>query len=153
MFAFNGTTKEVTVSGVSTFTADELHEASVAWSVLEENMQFLMPTEANGKFEMGTSIFSDLIFRVLNGWKLKPSGYSASDTIAVVGTIIAQTGTLTTPPTVGACPVWIFTVASNGMIMESSTGAGLTVSAIADEVMSRGVATDVSVEEIIEDNI
>ena len=153
MFVFDGTTKYITVSGVSTFTADELHKAAMTWSVLSANMKYLIPTSVSGKEPLGGGVYTDLIYVLENGWKLQPDGYAAGSQILVQGTLITSDSSIrTVEHLTGECPGWTFQVATYGTV--SVTGSGVTAQDkidIADEVMSRDVATDASVEEIVED--
>lgn len=121
----NGSTKEITLSVDTVFAFHDIYVTIVDWSAQSSNMQFLLPCSGNGKITLGTSVYTDSIYTLLNGWKLKPSGYSEGDQIQITGTVVTDDSSARTKPqTVGECPVWIFTVATNGIIAESGGGGG-----------------------------
>lgn len=125
MFVFDGINKEIVVSDVSSFSADQLHKAAVSWSVLSVNMQYLLPTSASGKSPLGNSVYTDIIYVLENGWKLKPSGYGEGQQILVSGTFItSDSSPRTLPQDDGECPSWVFQVNTFGTI--STIGSGVT---------------------------
>jgi hypothetical protein len=123
----SGADKLITLDTDTTFTWKDIYDACVDWAVLEANMQYLIPMVGSGKAALGGSVYTDVIFVLSNGWKLKPSGYTAGDTITITGTGITDDASdRTTAPTTGDAPVWVFQVATYGTISSVSTGSGLS---------------------------
>jgi hypothetical protein len=79
--AFDGDTKLITLTSGTTFIDKDIYDAAVDWSVLEGNMQYLLPMD-----------FVSPDYRLLNGWKLEASGYASGTLINVTGSIVAVTG-------------------------------------------------------------
>ena len=119
--AFDGPNRLVTLTTSLAFSVhDDIYVAAVQWAALQGNMQYLAPMDSSGKAAISAGIYTDSIFRLANGWKLKPSGYSAGDQVTVSGTLITDDGTArTVPPTVGSAPVWVFTVSTNATLISS----------------------------------
>ena len=123
----DGANKLITLDTDTSFTASEIYTAAVDWAVLEANMQYLIPMTGSGKADLGGSVYTDIIFILTNGWKIKPSGYTAGDQITVTGTLITSDASArTVSPTTGGEPVWVFQVATYGTISSVSTGSGLS---------------------------
>lgn len=121
-----GTSKLLTLDTATSFDfRTDIYRPLVDWSCLHDNMQYLLPCQGSGKITLGGGVYTDLIFTLLNGWKLKPSGYTNGDQISVVGTLVTSDSSVpTVAPTVGGYPQWLFKVATNGII--TAVGSGLT---------------------------
>ena len=119
MITIDGDNKIITLDTDTSFDFKDIYTAIIDWSVLEGNMKYLLPCQGSGKIPIGGSVYTDIIFTLLNGWKLKPSGYTTGDQISVSGTLVTDDGSdLTLAPTVGGCPIWIFKVATYGTVMD-----------------------------------
>jgi len=79
--SLNGATKLITLTTGTTFVDKAIYDASVDWSVIDTNMQYLLPMD-----------FVSPNYRLLNGWKLNASGYSAGQLISVTGSVTAVSG-------------------------------------------------------------
>lgn len=123
--SINGSTKEITLSGSLSFDFHDIYVALVDWAYLSTNMQYVLPCSGEGKIGLGGAVYTDSIYTLLNGWKLKPSGYTEGDQISVSGTLVTDDGSARTKSqTVGDCPVWVFQVATNGVVV--AVGSGLS---------------------------
>ena len=80
------------ISGVISFTGNELYSEATDWADEPGNMSYTPPVDANGQFALGGGISSDAIYRILEPWKLKP--YDGTYTLTVVGTVITDGGIL-----------------------------------------------------------
>lgn len=109
-----------------TITAQEIYNAAMDWADSPEAMGYDLPMSSTGFANLGGGAYTDKIFILINGWKLKP--YSGTYTLTVIGTIIAidQEGNpypRTVPPDSGEVQ-WVFQVTSQGII--SVQGSGIT---------------------------
>jgi len=109
-----------------TITAQTIYNEAMDWADSPEAMGYDVPMSSTGYANLGGGAYTDKIFILINGWKLKP--YPGTYTLSVVGTIIAldQEGNpypRTVPPDSGEVQ-WVFQVSSQGII--SVTGSGVT---------------------------
>lgn len=109
-----------------TITAQEIYNAAMDWAESPEAMGYDLPMSATGYANLGGGAYTDKIFILINGWKLKP--YPGNYTLTVIGTIIAldEQGNpvpRTVPPDSGQVQ-WVFQVSSQGII--AVTGSGVT---------------------------
>jgi len=141
MISIDGANKIVVLSVETSFNFNDVYMALVDWSALPENMQYLLPVQGTGKAVLGGGVYTDIIYTILNGWKIKPEGYTSGTQISVVGTIVSDDNTIfTIPPTSGGVPQWLFRVSTSGVV--TVTGSGVTTQDkidIADEIMTRGL--------------
>jgi hypothetical protein len=115
--SLTGSTKIIELDTDLAFTAKDIYDAAVDWASLHDNMQYLIPMTGSGKAPLGGSVYTDIIFVLANGWKIKPSGYSDGDQIVVSGTLITDDSTVrTVAPTTGGNPDWTFQVATYGTV-------------------------------------
>lgn len=126
MISFTGSTKIITLDTATSFAAKDIYDAAVDWAVLSGNMQYLLPMSGSGKAPFGGGNYSDSIFTVLNGWKIETSGYSATDIINIVGTIVCSTGSDADMISSSSTGILIFARASYGSQSVVSTGSGLS---------------------------
>lgn len=140
----DGSTKLIVLDTTTSWDFHDIYVAIVDWSVLSGNMQYLLPCQGSGKGSLGSGLYTDIIYTLINGWKLKPSGYSTGTQISVTGTVItSDSSAATVAPTTGGQPVWIFKVATNGII-SSSGGGGLTAQQVRDAMTLSTGETPVS---------
>ena len=119
----DGPSKLIVLDTTTAWDFHDIYVAIVDWSVISTNMQYLLPCQGSGKGALGGGLYTDTIYTLINGWKLKPSGYTTGTQVSVTGTLITSDGSAATvAPTTGGQPVWIFKVATNGII--SSGGGG-----------------------------
>ena len=109
-----------------TITAQEIYNEAMDWADSQEAMAYDLPMSSTGYANLGGGVYTDKIFILINGWKLKP--YNGTYTLTVIGTIIAldQEGNpypRTVPPDEGEVQ-WVFQVSSQGII--SVQGSGVT---------------------------
>lgn len=125
MVSFDGENKHIEISGELSITALEIYSRAKEWE--EENIEYSSPMLCAGKAPLGGGAYTDIIYILSNGWKLKPVGYSEDQVIAVTGTLITDDNS---PRTVAimeeGCPTWEFQVATSGIVTEINTGSGLT---------------------------
>jgi hypothetical protein len=125
MITIDGANKLIVLDTTTAWDFHDIYVAAMDWAALSENMQYLLPCQGAGKGALGGGLYTDIIYTLLNGWKLKPSGYTAGTQISVTGTLITDDSSLpTVAPTTGGQPVWLFKVATNGII--SVQGSGLS---------------------------
>ena len=114
---FDPANKYILITSPTTeISALDIYNAAMEWADEAENMIYLVPMAAYGKFLMGTGVYSDSIFVLLNGWKLKP--YSGNYTLTITGTLITDDGStrVVLPNSVNV--TWIFQVSSQGTITQ-----------------------------------
>ena len=56
----------------------DVYDEAMDWADSDEGMVHDLPIEAIGKAEIGADVFTDTIYKLLNGWKLKYVGGSGS---------------------------------------------------------------------------
>jgi hypothetical protein len=123
----SGANKLITLDTDTAFSWKDIYDDCVDWAAEHDNMQYLIPMTGSGKAALGGSVYTDVIFVLENGWKIKPSGYTAGDQITVTGTgITSDSSAKTVAPTTGDAPVWTFQVATYGTISSVSSGSGLS---------------------------
>lgn len=136
MFEFDGDNKIITVSGLSSFAFIDLYREAREWEDDQTNMQYTSPLDAVGKESLKPDVYTDIVYVLMNGWKLKPSGYTSGSTVQTEGTIITDDNSAPTiPATVGSPITWVMQVASSGIIVNVATGSGLS-SAEHDKLMA-----------------
>jgi hypothetical protein len=132
----DGDNKIINLSTSTDWLFHDIYVALVDWSYLPENMKYLLPCQGNGKVDLGGGVYTDIIYNLLNGWKLKPSGYVNGTQILVEGTLVTDDGSIPTDsPTVGGIPQWLFKVATYGVLVEGGSGGGGLTTAEHDQLM------------------
>lgn len=97
-------------------TALEIYGDAMDWCDELENMQYAPPIEAVGKFDMGGGVYSDSIFMLANGWKIK--FWSGTYQATITGTLLPEPGQQrTVPPDSGNIEV-VFQVSSQATVIE-----------------------------------
>jgi len=93
-------------------SAQDMYNASMDWADDLENMQYSVPMVAQGKFPLGGGVYSDKIFLLAKGWKIK--FWSGTYSAEVIGTLITDDESdRTVPPDSGSVEV-AFVVATYG---------------------------------------
>lgn len=137
---FDSTNKWILLPDLSpnyTITAQTIYNEVMDWADNQYAIDNDLPMSATGFANLGGGSYSDKIFILINGWKLKP--HSGTYTLTVIGTIIAldEEGNSVpreVPPDSGTVH-FVYQVTSQGII--SVTGSGVTsddIQAIADKV-------------------
>lgn len=118
-------------------SALEIYNATMDWCDDQETMNYTVPMGAVGKFGMGGGAYSDSVFILLNGWKIK--FWSGTYQAKIVGTLITDDETdIITPPDSGSVTV-VTQASSQGIVFEPETATD-----IADEVWTHTTGTQVS---------
>jgi len=102
-----------------TITAQEIYNSCMDWCDSQEAMDDDPPMRSTGYANLGSGVYSDKIFVLQKGWRLKP--YSGTYTLKVTGTIIALDDEgnpydRTVLPDSGTI-IWEFQVSSQGIII------------------------------------
>jgi len=84
-------------SPTTSVTAQDLYTNAMDWADELDNLQYDVPMDANGKFQLGGGVYSDIIYRLLSSWKLK--WFDGDKSVFVSGTLITDDNT---PRTVAA---------------------------------------------------
>lgn len=101
-------------SGVS-ITALEIYNTTMDWCDAPENIGYSIPMSAVGKAPLGEGVFSDSIFVLQNGWKIKL--YDGTYQFTIFGTVITDDETArTVPPDSGNVEV-VFQVSSQATVI------------------------------------
>ena len=66
----------------------DIYSAAMDWAAAPENMQYPPPLTAVGKFDMGGGVYSDIIYKLRDGWKLK--FWSTTEHFIVRGTLLPE---------------------------------------------------------------
>jgi hypothetical protein len=124
----DGPNKLIILDTATSFTWLSIYDAVTAWAVQAANMKYLLPMASVGHVDMGGGIFTDIVYVLLNGWKLQPSGYAANSQIKVSGTAVVSDGSnFAVAPSVGSPVQWYMQAATAGTIVSVSSGSGLSV--------------------------
>lgn len=90
---FDPVNKYILITSPTTeLTALEIYNATMDWSDEQPNLPYDVPMKAVGKFDMGGGVYSDSIFLLINGWKLK--FWSETEHFVVKGTLLPESGEL-----------------------------------------------------------
>ena len=108
MITLDGSAKTITLSSATSFTDKDVYDACINWSIVDTSMQYLLPMD-----------FYAPDYRLINGWKLTASGYSAGELITVSGSVIALVG----DRVVGGVDVeWDIGTANNTILVPVGSG-------------------------------
>lgn len=106
-------------SGIS-ITALEIYNAVMNWVDEQPNMSHTVPMKAIGKAPLGGGAYTDSIFILQNGWKIKL--YNGTYQFTIIGTLITDDESpRTVQPDVGYVEV-VFQVSSQGIQVISGSG-------------------------------
>ena len=113
---FDPIAKYILVTSPTTaLTALEIYSAAMDWCDDQPTMGYTIPMEAVGKFDMGGGVYSDSIFLLKNGWKIK--FWSGTYQATITGTLLPEPGqSRTVPPDSGNVEV-VFQVSSQGTVI------------------------------------
>lgn len=123
---FDPTNKWILLPVGTSITAQSIYNDAMDWVDSDEGIGHLVPMEAVGYANLGGGAYSDKIFILRNGWKLKP--YDGTYTLTVTGTLLALDEDdipydRTVPPDSGYVQ-WVFQVTSQGIVV--AVGSGVT---------------------------
>ena len=135
---FDTTNKWILLPDLSptyTITAQEIYNSAMDFCDNPEAMDDDPPMRATGYAALGGGVYSDKIFILQKGWKLKP--YPGNYTLTVIGTLIALDDNgnpyeRTVPPDYGTVH-FVFQVSSQGIVTETVSN----YNAIADAVWTK----------------
>jgi hypothetical protein len=114
---FYPTPKLIKITSGTSITALEIYNAAMDWVDSQEGMAYTCPIAAYGKFGMGGGVYSDSIFVLLDGWKIKL--YNGTYQFTIIGTLITDDQTARTiSPDSGNVEV-VFQVTSQGINLQS----------------------------------
>lgn len=71
-------------------SALEIYNSAMDWCDDPITIGYTIPMRADGKFDMGGGAYSDSIFRLINGWKIKP--YDGDYDLVITGTLLGEPG-------------------------------------------------------------
>ncbi len=95
-------------------TGQDLYNASMDWADELDNFIYDVPMDANGNFQLGIGVFSDVIYRLLSSWKIK--WFDGDKTVAVRGTLITDDDTNRTVPADSGSIETLFQANTSGTI-------------------------------------
>jgi len=103
-------------------SALEIYNMAMDWCDDPTTISYTIPIMAVGKFDMGGGVYSDSIFMLINGWKIKP--WAGDYQLVISGTLLGEPGeSRWVPPDSGDVSVE-FQVSSQGIV--SVQGSGVT---------------------------
>ena len=113
---FDPINKYIKITSGTSITALEIYNEVIDWHYLVANMGYSVPMATYGKFALGGGAFSDIIYVLQDGWKIKL--YDGTYQFIVEGTVITDDETIrTVQPDSGEVEV-TFQVSSQGIIGE-----------------------------------
>ena len=134
---FDPINKYIKITSPTTeLTALEIYNAAMDWCDDQPTIGYSVPMKASGKFTLGGGAYSDSIFILQNGWKIKfwDGTYQAT----ITGTLITEDATpRTVPPDSGNVEI-VFQVSSQATVIEGAGGVEVWT-----EVEKDGVVEDV----------
>lgn len=137
-----GEDKTMDVSVDTAFDAVAGYSYIKQWEV--DNIEHTSPITAIGKAPLGGGVYTDSIFIISNGWKIRPSGYTAGTLITIKGTLITDDNTSPVTPAVVGSPVnWLIQATTAATVV--TTGSGVTAQDkidIANATIEAGVLTE-----------
>lgn len=115
--SFDSINKWILITAPTTsIGALEIYSRTMEWCATQPDIVFEPPMKAMGKFGMGGGVFSDIIYILQFGWKIKP--WSGTYLLTISGTVITDDETpRTVLPDFGNVEV-VFQVCSQGTIEE-----------------------------------
>ena len=114
---FDPVNKYILITSPTTeITTQEIYNAAMDWADDPHNMQYDPPMRATGKAPLGGGVYTDSIFILQNGWKIKP--WSGNYQLVIKGTLITddESPRIVNPDS-GVVEV-VFQVTSSGTISE-----------------------------------
>jgi hypothetical protein len=129
-------------SPTTDLTALQIYTAAMDWADELQNQQYDPPMGAYGKFGMGGGVYSDSIFVLQDGWKIK--FWNGVYQAVITGTLITDDGTPRTVQPDGGNVEITFQVSSQGIVV--ATGSGVTAQDkidIGEEVWTNTTGTQI----------
>lgn len=124
--SLNGSSKLIVLDTDTTFTAQAIYNACVSWAQQSGNMQYLLPMISAGKVPRGNGVYTDIIFTLANGYKLKPSGYAPDTQVSITGSLtVSDNSAYAVPPSSGSPVQWFVEIAPTATIVNVG-GSSLT---------------------------
>ena len=121
-------------SPTTTVNVLDIYTAAMDWADEIENIVYGPPMMAVGKFGMGAGVFSDSIFILIDGWKIKP--WSGNYMLTLAGTLITDDESARTVlPDSGNVEV-VFQVCSQGITSGGGGGTAEEVWNLTDGIES-----------------
>ena len=122
---FDGPNKIINITTPTTFTTVQaIYEDSIEWADEAVNMIYLDPMEATGYEAIGGGVYSDKIYILKNGWKIKP--WSGDYSLIIQGSLITDDETRrSVSPDSGNVDI-VFQVATFGTVTQVISGSGVT---------------------------
>ena len=112
---FDAINKWIKITSGTEITALAIYNATMDWCDEQPTISYSVPMSAVGKAPLGGGVYTDSIFILLDGWKIKL--YDGTYQFIIFGTVITDDGTpRTVPPDSGNVEV-IFQVSSQGIII------------------------------------
>jgi len=119
---FDPVNKWIILPNVTSISAQEIYNEVAEWSETQEGMDNDVPILSTGYAPLGSGVYTDKIFILNGGWKLKP--YSGTYTLTIIGTIITDDESAReVPPDSGTVHI-VYQVTSQGIV--SVQGSGIT---------------------------
>ena len=121
--SFDGDSKLIHITSPTTFTtAQDIYDEAMEWADEQENMVYGMPLEAAGYAAIGGGVYTDKIFILLHGWKIKP--WSGTYQLRIQGSLITDDESQrSVQPDTGNVEI-VFEVATYGTV--TAIGSGVT---------------------------
>jgi len=117
---FDPTNKYILIDSGTSLTALEIYNAVMEWHDEQASMGYDVPMAAIGKAPLGGGVYTDSIFILQSGWKLKL--YDGTYQFRIIGTMITDDGSIrTVQPDSGFVEI-TFQVTSQGIIIVSGSG-------------------------------
>ena len=85
---FDPTKKHILLPSGTEFTAQEIYNEAMAWADEQEAMDDDPPMLSTGYAPLGGGAYSDKIYILNNGWKIKPA--SGTYQLTILGTVITD---------------------------------------------------------------
>lgn len=159
----SGSAKTITLDTSTTFAVKDVYDACVDWACQSGNMQYLLPMTGTGKSALGGGVYTDSIYSINNGYKIKPSGYAADTQVKLTGTLItSDSSNYAIAPTSGSPVQWYVQATTAATIVATSSGSGLSTEehdklfAVAQDVWDKptsAVTTSGTMGTVIKNNV
>ena len=113
---FDPINKWIKITSGTEISALTIYNATMDWCDAQDNIVYDVPMAAIGKAPLGGGVYTDSIFILQHGWKIKL--YNGTYQFTIFGTIITDDETVrTAPPDSGNVEV-IFQVSSQGTLTQ-----------------------------------
>jgi len=120
MYTFDPINKYILIpAGTLNIAMLDVYNDCMDWVASDEGMAWELPMYALGKISLTPGVYTDIIYVLQNGWKLKFTGTPESYQARVVGTVVTDDGS---PRTVQPDDGWVevtFNVSTSASIVET----------------------------------